>query len=61
MIRTKQQEITTKDQKTKLVTVTYIKTKGHEKAKVIEAGPQASLIRFEHNGMEQCISNKFLK
>lgn len=41
----------------KLITVNYVKAKGESQAYLIEQGPQASVVRFKHNGSEQCIGN----
>lgn len=40
-----------------LVKVKYVKTKGENLAYLIEQGPQQSVVRFQHNGFEQCIPN----
>ena len=43
-----------------LVTVSYVKTKGENKAYLIAQGPQQSVVKFVHNGREDCIENQFL-
>jgi hypothetical protein len=43
-----------------LITVKYIKDKERNQAYLIAQGPQASIVRFQHNGAEQCIANNWL-
>jgi hypothetical protein len=43
-----------------LITVSYVKDKKANKAYLLEQGPQASLVRFAHNGTDQCIGNEWL-
>jgi len=42
-----------------LVTVSYCRP-GRNRAYLIQQGPQASVIRFEHNGSEECLGNEWL-
>jgi hypothetical protein len=44
----------------KLITVRYVKDKDKSKAYLGDQGPQVSVVRFAHDGSEQCISNEYL-
>ena len=47
----------TMSSKYQLIKVKYVKTKGEDKAYLITKGPEQSIVRFQHNGREQCIPN----
>ncbi len=44
----------------KLLNVTYVKDKKKSKAYLITQGPEQSVVRFQHNGKEECIPNNFI-
>jgi hypothetical protein len=51
----------TMSSKYQLIEVPYIKDKKRNKVFVITKGPEQSIVRFQHDGTEQCIPNNHLK
>ena len=44
----------------KIIEVNYVKDPAQRKAYLVTQGPEASVVRFIHSGIEQCISNTYL-